>query len=438
MLRTAGALVTSWFCAAPQICRMAVTLANVHRRRAATQTESITDSMTSRREEIEAGFTAFVRALPQGEATRLLIFCDSDADGLPAGALLTRAFTAAGYTEVTAQCRRKGESAWGSEVHARMREHRPEALIVADLGSRSEPLLGPAIPTLLLDHHSPLGVPEGAVLLTSFGTGAPDGDGRDIATTGLLAYWCARALCEDAVAAPWLWLAGISLLSDLGDKAPFAELAEAKKRFGGGALRDATSLLNAPRRTAAGDGAAGLRLLLKADGPKDVLSGAFPETAELEAAKAEVGEALAIARKMPPRFSKKVREELGADLVAVRMATPCQVHPLVAMQWRQRFPKSVVFGVNTGYRPGWVHFSGRAPAGVDLLAFLARHRPVEADASYGLGHRQASGGALPVAVWNRWAEDLGFGPEMLVKESTEAVHLNSRAASDEQSHDDAA
>jgi single-stranded-DNA-specific exonuclease len=365
-------------------------------------------------QEIGAGLAAWVEALPQGRSTRVHVLCDSDADGLPAGALLVRMLRAAGFDGVSGAPRCKGESAWGAPVLERLRKLEPGALIVADLGSRSEPLLGPEVPTLLIDHHMPLGAPEGAVLLTAYGTGAEGGDGKDVATTGLLAWWCARALCGEERAAEWLWLAGISLLSDLGDKAPFPELAEAKKRFGGGALRDATSLLNAPRRTAAGDGSAGFRLLLKADGPKAVTSGEFPETAELLRAKEEVGAALASARKMPPRFSKKVREELGADLVAIRMETPCQVHPLVAQQWRGRFPKSVVFGVNTGYRPGWVHFSGRAPAGVNLLEFLARHRPEEADTSYGLGHNQASGGALPVPVWNRFAEEIGFGPEMQV------------------------
>ena len=58
----------------------------------------------------------------------------------------------------------------------------------------------------------------------------------------------------------------------------------------------------------------------------------FPETAELLKAKEEVGEALASARKLPPKFSKAVRGELGADLVAIRMHTGCQVHPLVAQQ----------------------------------------------------------------------------------------------------------
>jgi single-stranded-DNA-specific exonuclease len=92
------------------------------------------------------------------------------------------------------------------------------------------------------------------------------------------------------------------------------------------------------------------------------------------------------------------------------------VHPLIAQQWRSRFAKNVVFGVNTGYRPGWVHFSARAPAGVNLIAFLAHHRPPEADDAYGMGHDQASGGALPVPVWNRWIGEMGFGDDMRVLE----------------------
>ncbi len=366
----------------------------------------------------------WVQALPKGQGSRVHIVCDFDGDGLPAGALLWRALRVAGYEHATVECRRKGESAWGEEIAGRLRERAVstalDALIVADLGSRDGVILateGEAVPTLLVDHHRPIGQPAGSTLITSYGTGDEAGDGKDVATTGLLAYWCARALVGEAAAAPWLWLAGISLLSDLGDKAPFAELAAAKAKFGGGALRDATSLLNAPRRSAEGRADAALALLLKADGPKDVTGGKFPETAELLAAKAEVAEALAVARKQPPRFSKAVREELGADLVAIRMDTPCQVHPLVAQQWRGRFAKSVVFGVNVGYRPGWVSFSGRAPAGVNLIEFLARHRPPEADNTYGLGHDQASGGSLPVAVWNRWIREIGFGEEMQAQEA---------------------
>ena len=374
------------------------------------------DGVMALKDDVGAGFVAWVRGLPRGVTTHVHVLCDSDADGVPAGALLVRGLRAGGFVDVTGEVRKKGESAWGAEVLARIAARRPEALIVVDLGCRPEPLLGPEVPTLLVDHHKPLGVPEGAVLLTAYGTGAGDGGGKDIAVSGLMAWWCVSALVGEERASEWLWLAGISLLSDLGDKAPFAELAVAKKQFGGGALREATSLLNALRRTATGDASVALELLLKANGPKDVVSGVWPETEALVRAKAEVAEALAAARKMPPKFSRKVRDELGADLVAIRMETPCQVHPLIATRWRGLFPKSVILGVNTGYRPGWVHFSGRAPAGVNLIEFLGRHRPEGADASYGLGHDQASGGALPVDVWNRWiVDELGFGPEMVVK-----------------------
>ena len=376
-------------------------------------------------DEVGGRFVAWLETLPKGKASRLYVVCDSDGDGLPAGALLMRALREAGYGDVEGECRRKGESAWGEEIGSRLRERAAaqgiDGLLVTDLGSRDGVILrgaeGEAVPLLLIDHHRPIGQPEGSVLITAYGTGDAAGDGKDIATSGLLCWWCARALVGEAKAGDWLWLAGISIVSDLGDKAAFAELAEAKARFGGGALRDATTLLNAPRRTADGRADAALALLVKANGPKEVTSGVYPETAALARAKEEVGEALAAARKQPPRFSKAVREELGADLVAIRMHTGCQVHPLVAQQWRGRFAKSVVFGVNTGYRPGWVSFSGRAPAGVNLIEFLARHRPPEADTTYGLGHNQASGGSLPVPVWNRWIQEIGFGKEMVVEAS---------------------
>ncbi|HVG27366.1 MAG TPA: hypothetical protein VM865_07155, partial [Acidobacteriaceae bacterium] len=228
-------------------------------------------------------FVSWIEEHAASHDTRLHILCDFDGDGLPSGAILFRALTQAGYPHVSVQCRRKGESAWGEEIHARLEDRRNhdgiDALIVADLGSRDGDILA-GVPLLLIDHHRPIGQPGNSTLITSYGTGDDAGDGKDVATTGLLSWWCARALCGEPIATPWLWLAGISVLSDLGDKAPFPELAAAKARFGGGALRDATSLLNAPRRTTEGRADAALSLLLKADGPKDITSGKFPETAE--------------------------------------------------------------------------------------------------------------------------------------------------------------
>ncbi|MGI4854177.1 MAG: hypothetical protein ACRYF4_09060 [Janthinobacterium lividum] len=350
-------------------------------------------------------FTDFLNALPEGKATDIHILTDADADGLPAGALLLRTLRSAGYAQVTVEARGKFENAWMPAVHERLRLRAPGCLIVADLGARPDVLL-PGVPTLLIDHHVPFGTPPGATLLTSYGT-------EPTATTGLLALWCAQAIAP-AVADELQWMAGISLLSDLGDKAPFPDLAESKKRFGVTALKDLTTLLNAPRRTAICDASQAMQLLLQSPTPKLALATPSPELDALRTAKAEVSEALALARKAPPRFSTKWRDELGADLIAVRMDTPCQVHPLVAQIWRPRFPTAVVFGVNVGFRPGFVHFAGRAPRTVNLVQFLRAHTPAGADGTFGGGHDQASGGALPVALWNPFALEMGWGPELQV------------------------
>ena len=362
-------------------------------------------------------FLEFLEAIPDKSA-RVHILTDSDADGLPAAVILLKSLQQAGYGNTTAEVRLKFESAWSPSVLERLHRRAPDALLITDLGSRAEPIL-PDVPTLLLDHHRPLGVPPGGTLITAYREMGPGENAKEIPTTGLLAFRCAQALVPHQYA-EYLWLAAVSLLSDLGDQAPFPELGAAKKLYGAGALRDLTSLINAPRRSARGDASSALELLQLGSSPKQILTSNDSRIAELRNRlledKAEVANALALARKLPPRFSTLFREELGADLIAIRLDTPCQVHPLIAQQWRARFPKSVIFGVNAGFRPGWVHFSGRAPAGVNLIHFLANHRPAEADHAYGNGHDQAAGGALKSETWNRFIRELGFGAEFQVEE----------------------
>jgi single-stranded-DNA-specific exonuclease len=144
---------------------------------------------------------------------------------------------------------------------------------------------------------------------------------------------------------------------------------------------------------------------MKGDGPKDVTSGRFAETALLLAAKAEVRDALEGAKRTAP----KVRGEVAL----IRFASPCQIHPLVAQQWRGRLKDKIVLAANTGYRPGWVHFAARTASGADLIDFLAARRPPGADDQYGNGHRQATGGALRPADWNDFVAELGFPEERI-------------------------
>ena len=72
-----------------------------------------------------------------------------------------------------------------------------------------------------------------------------------------------------------------------------------------------------------------------------------------------------------------------------------------------------MLAVNTGYRPGWIHFAARTATGTDLIAFLARHRPPGAGTEYGSGHAQATGGALRPADWNTFAARIGFPDEQV-------------------------
>ena len=320
----------------------------------------------------------------------VLVLCHNDADGLSAGALFARAFAAAGW-QVRTRVVGRGEGAWTEEMRAELAGTPAGGVVVTDLGVQPDLPL-PGVPTVVVDHHIPGAAPAGATVISGYGT-AP------IPTSSLLAYWCAGAIAD---ASDWLWIAAVGLIGDMAEDAGFPEMAEAR-RYGITALREAASLVNAPRRTAAGDASAALALLMRADGPQAITKGASPEAAALRVAKAEVKAELDAARRAAP----KVRGEVAL----IRFSSPAQVHPLIAQQWRGRLKDLIVLAANTGYRPGWVHFAVRGGRGRDLVAFLAEHRPPGADGAYGNGHQQATGGALRPAAWNAFVHSLGFGPE---------------------------
>ncbi len=324
----------------------------------------------------------------------VLILGHFDADGLSAMAVLGRAFQASGQ-EVDFRIVGKGENPWSEAMRAELTARAPGGLIVCDLGVRPG-AIAPGVATVVIDHHVPTGTPAEATVITG-------AEMAPIPTSSLLAYWCAAALTDPD---PLLWIAAIGLIGDMAEDAGFPELAEAQKRYGKTALREAVSLLNAPRRAAAADATPSLALLMKGAGPKDVTSGVFPETAVLRAAKAEVAAELETARRVAP----KVRN----GVALIRFASPTQIHPLIAQQWRSRLKGEVVLAANTGYRPGWVHFAARtARPELDLIAFLAERRPPGADENYGSGHRQATGGALRLADWNAFVSALGFPEEQV-------------------------
>ena len=345
--------------------------------------------VAARRQDFSNALKAFTPKEP------ILILGHHDADGLSSAAILSRALERSGRA-IKVRVLGRGENVWTPEMVAELHAQEIGGLIVADLGTRAEPPL-PGTATIILDHHVPTGIPQAALLVSGHGL-------HPTPTTSLLAWWCAGAVAE---VDDLLWLAALGIIGDMEEAAGFPELATARERWGITALRKAVSLLNAPRRASAGDAGPALALLLKADGPKAVLSGEYPETACLQAAKDEVQEALAEGRRAAPK--------IRGDVALISLHSACQIHPLIAQQWKGRLKDKIVIAANTGYRPGWVHFAARTGQGVDLIDFLRQHRPEGADTvNYGNGHPQASGGALLPAAWNRFVTGLGFDTDAQV------------------------
>ena len=142
---------------------------------------------------------------------------------------------------------------------------------MGDLGVRAEPVWTDG-PTFFIDHHRPSGLPPDAETQVVTGYGL-----EPTPTSGLLALACVEGL-EEIDVSDLDWIAAISVLGDLGDKAPFSLLAPAKKKYGAGVLRDATTLLNAPRRSATGDASGALALLLSVSGPREISAGDRPRS----------------------------------------------------------------------------------------------------------------------------------------------------------------
>ncbi len=341
---------------------------------------------------MQADAQAVGRAFAEAEARfgpKPLILGHFDADGLSAVAILARTLDGSDVRLVG-----KGENPWSEGIRAEVAERAPGGLIATDLGVR-EGDIAPGVPTVLIDHHVPTGTPGKAVVISGNGC-VPE------PTSALLAYWCAQGVGGSE---ELLWLAALGLIGDMAEDSGFPELAEAQKRYGKTALRNAVSLINAPRRTASADATPALTLLMKCQSPKEVLSGEHPETALLLAAKEEVRAEMDVAKRVAP----KVR----GDVALIPLASPCQIHPLVAQQWRGRLKDKVVIAANRDYRPGWVHFAARTAAGHDLIRFFAERRPDGAGTEYGSGHRQASGGALRHPQWNEFVSRLGFPEEQI-------------------------
>ncbi len=350
------------------------------------KTLSLDTGFTHARDQI----TAFIQ--PLDVADRIVVFCHFDADGLAAGAVLGRGLPRLGFTNVQVVPSERGESAFSGEARTRIAALQPHALIVTDLGVNHAGVL-PDLPTLYIDHHLPVGEPSDATIISGYGW-------DPIPNSAWMAY---ELLCPFADIEDLAWIAAVGTLSDLGDSAPWPKLAGIKKRYTAKWLKEAVALVNAARRSSAFDIETPLRLLMEADHPRAVSEDEERGAGKLREYRAEVNAALAEARKQAPIFSS------SQPFALLKLNSACQIHPLIAQQWRGRLPKYAAIGANTGYLPGVVAFSARtARPDLNLPQILQGVDLGEYNGTYGYGHDQASGGHLPPHAFNALMDALGF------------------------------
>lgn len=330
----------------------------------------------------------FLVALHAG--ARVAIAYHGDADGTASAALAIR-YLERTNRAVAALAPGKGEDLYGESFTARLRQSRPDALLVLDQGSRPRAVL-PDVPTLVVDHHDapPEGVPVAVYL---------SGLGETPVPTAALMTWRLLAPLTDLSDADWL--AAVGAMGDLGASAPFPEVANAGRAYGQKNLADTVALVNAAKRSGAHDTQTSLAALLAAGAPADVAKGVVPQYPMLAAYRAEVQAERARCAKTAPRFA--------GDWALLRFSSPCQLHGPVAASWVGRLPRFVVMAANESYTPGNVHFSVRTRRpGENLLHRLRAFRGVVDAPELGQGHAEATGGVLTIAQFEKLLNALGF------------------------------
>lgn len=337
-----------------------------------------------------ASLAAFLDTLPK--AGRIVVLCHFDADGLAAGAVLGRALPRLGFQDVHVVPTGRGESAFSPEARGRLRLLEPAALIVTDLGVHEDGVLHD-VPTAFIDHHRPAGEPPGTVVVSGYGW-------DPIPASAWLAFELLRPLADiDDLD----WVAAIGTMSDLGDNAPWPALPAIRKRHTTKWLKEAVVLVNAARRASAFDIATPLRMLMEATDPRQVSQDEKLGASRLHSYRSEVFAELQQARRHAPVFSTT------GPYALVRMHSGCQVHPLIAQQWRSRLPKYGVIAANTGYMPGIVAFSMRTSRpDLNLPVLLQSIDLGDFGGRFGYGHDQASGGHLPPEAFATLLLRLGF------------------------------
>lgn len=306
----------------------------------------------------------------------------------------------------------------GANIHQEderqaMASKSPRYIIVLDQGSVGGPPVidNPATKTLILDHHVSDHFPADSIPVSACHF-------PPVATSSLLTYEICKTLHPD-LPESLAYLACIGTHGDLGNtlkwNPPFPDMSATFKQHTKKAINDAVSLLNSPRRTARYDVITAWNALLSSSQPSDLLS-----NGRLQAARAEINQEVEANTHTPPKFSPDGR------IAVLKISSRAQVHPVIATRWAGYLNSKkleIVMVANYGYLDDMVNFSCR-------IARTARNRdpPVNiieslkaaADSStdglrermgesFARGHKEASGGIVPVEAFEELMKLLRIG-----------------------------
>jgi len=346
---------------------------------------------------------------------KTLLVPDKDADGLSAGVIIFRTLTTLGLDPsfIDVHLIQKGSSIHVDRERAAMAAKEPGYIIVLDQGSVAAPPVvdDPSAKALIIDHHLSDQFPANAQIVSACHY-------PPVATTSLLTYEICKTL-GSTIPGTCAYLACIGTHGDLGNtlkwSPPFPDMKETFKIYTKKSINDAVSLVNAPRRTAKYDVITAWQALLQSTDPKDLLN-----NGRLQNARFEINEEVEMNTHTPPKFSKDGR------IAVLRINSKAQVHPVIATRWAGFLNSKkleIVMVANFGYLPDVVNFScriarcarSREPP-VNIIDSLKAAADLSTDGlrdrmgpSFARGHKEASGGIVPVDAFEELMRLLEIG-----------------------------
>lgn len=327
--------------------------------------------------------------------TRVVLIMDTDADGLSGARILEFVLDNLGIHPVLI-FPGKGEWAYSEKTVEQVRSAEPDYIIAVDTGSSVQNPYAP-IPTLVIDHHYPLGgKPRDVVFCSSYGR-------KPAETASLISYLIGREIVD---LSPIEWVVLLGVIGDLGDTKDFPYLAPLAKKYPKTQVRKAVGLLNSARRASACDVSTAYQVLKEATSPKDVVEGQSPLIEKLRRYKEEFQLELDKARRSRPYFA--------GENVVVCLNSPCLVQGVIASIWANKFPKYRCLAANKGYLPGEIVFNFRTQREDNLIYYLHNLlKDCKIDGSYGYGHNKATGGRMSPKSFVLLLRMMGFKQEVI-------------------------